>query len=133
MTLVFVAVIVEQYLKVRKDWRILAALDENGDAIAWVYKAISSGRVKSTPGGNGSTVARFTHVYFHLADGSSNKVWLRNREADRLISLVRDNFGGLSTGYSEDLEKEYKKGPAALQKAPRHVTGVKRVTSTVRT
>jgi hypothetical protein len=133
MTLLFVGVIGEQYLKVRKDWRILAALDENGDAIAWVYKVISTGRVQSVPGGSGATAASFTHVYFHLADGSSSKVWLRNKEADRLISLVRDNFWGLCTGYSKDLEKEYAKDPAALQEDPRHVTGVKRVTSTVRT
>jgi hypothetical protein len=56
-----------------------------------------------------------------------------SKAADRLVALMRENFLDVSTGYSDDMQEEYKKDPAALQKNPRHTTGVKRVASTVRT
>jgi hypothetical protein len=125
--------IAEQYLKWRRDSRLLTLLDENPGEIAWVYKVISTGSIQGTPGGTKRTVARFIHVHFHLLDGSSHKVWLREREADRLIALIEDNFLDVSTGYSADMEEEYKKSPSALKKNPRRTREAKNVASSIRT
>jgi hypothetical protein len=125
--------IAEQYVKWRRDNRLLALLDENPGEITWVYKVVSTGTIQGTPGGTKRTVARFIHVHFHLLDGSDHKVWLQEREADRLVALVENNFPNVSTGYSADMEEEYNKSPSALKEHPRHTPEAKNVASGIRT
>ena len=131
MTLLLGVALVEQWVKHRRDTRVLASLDDAGQ-IVWVYKEISTGQVQRRAGEEGTMVARFIHVYFHLLDGSRALVWLSNAEAERLVALVARHYAHVTCGYSEEIERAYKQDPAALQAHPRRIDGVKKVSGGVR-
>jgi ribosomal protein L35AE/L33A len=131
MTFLLGVAIVEQWVKHRRDTRVLSSLDDAGQ-IVWVYKEISTGKVQRRAGEQGATVARFIHVYFHMLDGSHALVWLSNAEADRLVALAARNYPHVTCGYSEEIERAYKQDPAALQAHPRRVDGVRRRSGGVR-
>jgi hypothetical protein len=76
---------VEQYIRVQKDKKVLAALARNPQKIVAMHKETNSARMGKT----GATVARFTHVYLSLEDGTQSKVWLPDTDADRLIDLLQ--------------------------------------------
>ena len=76
---------VEQYVRVQKDKKVLAALARNPQKIVATHKETSSARMGKT----GAAVARFTHVYLSLEGGTQSKVWLPDKDADRLIDLLQ--------------------------------------------
>ena len=131
MTFLLGVAMVEQWVKYRRDTRVLSSLDDAGQ-IVWVYKEISTAKVQRRAGDKGATVARFVHVYFHLLDGSRALVWLSNAEAERLVALVARHYAHVTCGYSEEIERAYKQDPAALQAHPQRVDGVKKRSGGVR-
>ena len=129
MSGLFLLAIGEQWIKVRKDRKLIKALRHHPEKLAWVYKEISTGEVRKQSSGARHKVATFYHAYFHLVDGSRTLVWLNEAGIDRLIALVVANFANVTVGYNEKLLQEYQNTPASLRKNPRRVDGVKRVTS----
>lgn len=85
MTILLGIASVEQYVKVRKDKKVLSTLARNPQKIVAAHKETSS----ATMGKARIAVARFTHVYLELEDGTQNKVWLPDADADRLIDLLK--------------------------------------------
>jgi hypothetical protein len=132
MTLLFGIALVEQVFKYGKDQALVWGLRRSPRDIVWAYKEISEGRVQHRAGARGATVARYVHVCFHMANGKKVRVWLSEREADRLLELLETTFPHLSTGYSKELEAAYKQEPTSLRSNPRRVEGVKRVAGGVR-
>jgi len=131
MTFLLGVAIVEQWVKHRRDTRVLSSLDDAGQ-IVWVYKEISTAKVQRRAGEEGATVTRFIHVYFHMLDGSHALVWLSNAEADRLVALVARNYAHVTCGYSEEIARAYEQDPGRLQAHPRRVDGVKKRSGGVR-
>jgi hypothetical protein len=76
---------VEQYVRVQKDRKVLSALAHNPQKIVAVHKETSRAIERKT----GASVAKFTHVYLSLEDGTQSKVWLLDKDANRLIDLLQ--------------------------------------------
>jgi len=122
VTVLFGLVLYEQFNKLKKDAHLMMVLDQDPEQLVWVYKEVRMGRA----------VAPFVHVYFHLADKTGSKVWLPELEADRLLSLVCQEFSQLSCGYSREMAQLYRQSPVQLQISPQRIDGIKRATSSVR-
>lgn len=132
MTVLFGVAIVEQLVKYGNDQALVWRLRHSPRDIAWAYKEIREGRVQHRTGSKGARVARYVHVCFHMMDGKKVIVWLNEEEVDRLMELLKATFPHLTTGYSEEIEEEYKRAPESLRLNPRQVEGVKRATGSVR-
>jgi RNA polymerase subunit RPABC4/transcription elongation factor Spt4 len=85
MTVLLGIASVEQYVKVRRDKKVLSTLARNPQKIVAMHKETN----KATAGRAGGTIASFTHVYLTLKDGTQSKVWLPNADANRLIDLLQ--------------------------------------------
>ncbi len=129
MTLLFGVALVEQYHKHRRDNRILSIITHSPQEIVWIYKEISKGEVTSSYGTSGAQVAQFTHVHFHLTDGTHHLVWLSDADANRLIDLLHATFPHISCGYEAHIQEAYQRDPVALRwdphysDTPREITG----------
>ncbi len=129
MTLLFGVALVEQYVKHRKDNRILSIITHSPQEVVWIYKEISKGEVTSRYGTSGAQVAQFIHVHFHLVDGTHHLVWLSDADANRLIDLLHATFPHISCGYEPHIQEAYQHNPVALRwdphysDTPREVTG----------
>jgi hypothetical protein len=85
MTVLLGIASVEQYVRVQKDKKVLSTLARNPQKIVAAHKETS----RAEMGKIGVTVAKFTHVYLSLEDGTQSKVWLPDKDANRLISLLK--------------------------------------------
>ena len=85
MTVLLGIASVEQYIRVQKDKKVLSALARNPQKIVAVHKETS----RAIEGKTRAAVARFTHVYLSLEDGTQSKVWLPDTDATRLIDLLQ--------------------------------------------
>ncbi len=74
MTVLLGIASIEQWGKVRKDRKLLAAFGANPHRIVEVRKE--------------TTNEAFTHVHFRMRDGTRAKVWLEEPDADRLVALL---------------------------------------------
>lgn len=131
-TVLFAGVLIEQWNKHRKDNIILQQIKSGMKQVAWVYKEVSGGAVRTTSAGPTNQVAQFTHVYFNLLDGSNTFVWLNSADADRLIELLKESYPDISYGYTQELEQSYRQQPIALKNSPLQVSDVKRSNVRVR-
>jgi hypothetical protein len=129
MTVLFGIALVEQYVKHRKDNRILFIITHSPQEIVWIYKEISKGEVTSSYGTSGAQVAQFIHVHFHLTDGTHHRVWLSDTDANHLIDLLHTTFPHISCGYEPHILEAYQHNPVTLRwdphysDTPREVTG----------
>jgi hypothetical protein len=85
MTVLLGIASVEQYVRVQKDRKVLSALARDPQKIVAVHKETNRA-IERKPG---AAVASFTHVYLSLEDGTQSKVWLPDKNADRLIDLLQ--------------------------------------------
>lgn len=86
MTVLLGIASVEQYVRVQKEKKVLSALARDPQKIVAVHKETSRAIERKT----GAAVARFTHVYLSLEDGTRSKVWLPDKDATRLIDLLQN-------------------------------------------
>jgi hypothetical protein len=85
MTVLLGIASVEQYVRVQKDRKVLSALARNPQKIVAVHKETSRAIEEKT----GAVIAKFTHVYLSLEDGTQSRVWLPDKGANRLIDLLQ--------------------------------------------
>jgi hypothetical protein len=74
MTILLGIASVEQWVKVRRDHRLLEAVSANPHRIVEIHKETTS--------------ETFTHVHVRMRDGTRAKVWLAEPDADRLVTRL---------------------------------------------
>ncbi|MBN1976514.1 MAG: hypothetical protein JW918_03855 [Anaerolineae bacterium] len=85
MTMLLGIASVEQYVRVQKDKKVLSALARKPQKIVAVHKETNRAIERKTE----AAIAKFTHVYLSLEDGTQSKVWLPDTDANRLIDLLQ--------------------------------------------
>lgn len=117
VTLIAIAGFIEQGYKLYRDRRLFNALFYGQKEVVWVYKEISTAKVRHA--GSASQVGQFTHVCFNFTNHSSALIWLSGPEVDRVLQLVHHIWPDVTVGYTAEIEQTYRQDPESLWANPK--------------
>lgn len=86
--------------------RMLSALDHNGGDLAWVYLESISGQYIATL------------LHYHFTDRRHGSLPVRPNDGDALLSYFQTACPQVTTGYTPEIEKRWRRDPRSFQSTP---------------
>ena len=93
--------------------RMLSALDHHGGDLAWVYIESITGQYEATL------------LHYHFTDRRHGSLPVRPTDGEALLSYFQTACPQVTTGFTPESEKRWRRDPRSFQSAPLKESGVK--------
>lgn len=118
-TILFFCMIYDYTSKERGFKNMISFSHKKGLSLVWIYIECRKAHANEVPINEIINIpGMYFHVHLHFENKTKTKVWLSSEEATELLYLTAKEFKNISTGWSKDLYRQWKKDPQSLIQNP---------------